>query len=270
MRLDSKVIEADVSSVPKSKKSRQLTECKPDIKLLLRRPLRLTFELKSGRDKARTSITDGSRKLQFHGDAAPNEIKSKFCAIWNPKIGSMGAWDTEDVKMVWSDDTVVECSSTKFGTFGIIVEIYEPPSVDDDATWLLVTKMIGYGLSIVLLAIFAISVLVSKHLWEMFHIVGMNFALALIMADLFMILSEIPGFRDEHDLCTLVGFGINLFYGASGALLLFLTFAVFLATTHGIIGGYTGVYLSLGWGIALLTFGLNVFNNLDIMGDDPR
>ena len=76
--------------------------------------------------------------------------------------------------------------------------------------------------------------------------------------------------RENHDLCTLIGWGINLFYVATGTLLLFLTFSVFLATTSGIIGGYIGVYLSLGWGIALLMFGINVFFNLDIMGDDPR
>ena len=76
--------------------------------------------------------------------------------------------------------------------------------------------------------------------------------------------------RENHDLCTLIGWGINLFYAATGTLLLFLTFSVFLATTSGIIGGYIGVYLSLGWGIALLMFGINVFFNLDIMGDDPR
>ena len=56
----------------------------------------------------------------------------------------------------------------------------------------------------------------------------------------------------------------------SSFLVCFLTFSVFLATTSGIIGGYIGVYLSLGWGIALLMFGINVFFNLDIMGDDPR
>ena len=76
--------------------------------------------------------------------------------------------------------------------------------------------------------------------------------------------------RENHNRCTLIGFGINLFYLATGTLLLFLTFSVFLATTSGIIGGYIGVYLSLGWGIALLVFGINVFFNLDIMGDDPR
>ena len=95
MRLDSKIIEAEVASVPKFANKQQLFECKPDIKLLLRRPLRMTFELKSGKNKAKKKVTDGSRKLLFHGDEAPNEIKSKYCAIWNPAVGTLGAWDTE-------------------------------------------------------------------------------------------------------------------------------------------------------------------------------
>ena len=43
-----------------------------------------------------------------------------------------------------------------------------------------------------------------------------------------------------------------------------------MATTYGIIGGYTQVYLSHGWGIAFIVFGYNVFTKLDLMGNDPR
>ena len=60
----------------------------------------MTFELKSGKNKAKKKVTDGSRKLLFHGDEAPNEIKSKYCAIWNPAVGTLGAWDTEGMIFV--------------------------------------------------------------------------------------------------------------------------------------------------------------------------
>ena len=43
-----------------------------------------------------------------------------------------------------------------------------------------------------------------------------------------------------------------------------------MATTYGIIGGYTQVYLSHGWGIAFIVFGYNVFTKLNLMGNDPR
>ena len=161
----------------------------------------------------------------------------------------MGAWDTTDVKMVWSDEYVAECISTRFGTFGIVAEIFEAPHVPEDQNWLRITKLVGYGVSILLLTIFAVSVILSKNLWEMFHIMGMNFCFALLLADVFMIASEFLEIRQDHDLCTLIGFGINFFYVATGTLLFFLAFSVFLATTYGIIGGYTQVYLSHGWGI---------------------
>ena len=161
----------------------------------------------------------------------------------------MGAWDTTDVKMVWSDQYVAECISTRFGTFGIVAEIFEAPNVPDDQDWLRITKLVGYGVSILLLTIFAVLVLLSKNLWEMFHIMGMNFSFALLLADVFMIASEFLEIRQDHDLCTLIGFGINFFYVAAGTLLFFLAFSVFLATTYGIIGGFTQVYLSHGWGI---------------------
>ena len=288
MRLDSKVIEVDVSSIPKDKSARDLLQCKPDTKLLIRRPLRIRFELKSGRNKS-VSDTIG-RKLLFHdpdGTKKPSEVRAKYCAVWNTEIDALGAWDTTNIKMVWNNDKVVECTSTAFGTFGIVSEIYEPPSVDKDQNWLMITKYVGYGLSILLLFVFCIMVLLSKHLWEMFHIIGMNFAFALAFADVFMIMAEQDFIRDDHDWCTFTGFGINMLYIAAAALLLFLCFAVFLATTtgnlyfvflvvfcikyiSGIIGGYTDVYLSLSWGIAFAAFGYNVFMNLDHMGDDPR
>ena len=135
--------------------------------------------------------------------------------------------------MVWNNDKVVECTSTAFGTFGIVSEIYEPPSVDKDQNWLMITKYVGYALSILLLLVFCTMVLLSKHLWEMFHIIGMNFAFALAFANVFMIMAEQDFIRDDHDWCTFAGFGINMLYIAAAALLLFLNFAVFLATTTG-------------------------------------
>ena len=97
----------------------------------------------------------------------------------------MGAWDTTDVKMVWSDEYIAECISTRFGTFGIVAEIFEAPNVSDDQDWLKITKLVGYGVSILLLTIFAVSVLLSKSLWEMFHIMGMNQRSLLVPLNLF-------------------------------------------------------------------------------------
>ena len=69
--------------------------------------------------------------------------------------------------MVWNNYKVVGCTSTASGTFGIVSEIYESPSVDKDQNWLIVTKYVGYSMSILLLLVFCTMVLLSKHLWEM-------------------------------------------------------------------------------------------------------
>ena len=55
--------------------------------------------------------------------------------------------------------------------------------------------MVGYGFSIILLGILAFSILASKQMWEMFHILAMNFSFALLIADIFMILSELEFIR---------------------------------------------------------------------------
>ena len=68
--------------------------------------------------------------------------------------------------MVWNNYKVVGCTSTASGTFGIVSEIYESPSVDKDQNWLIVTKYVGYSMSILLLLVFCTMVLLSKHLWE--------------------------------------------------------------------------------------------------------
>ena len=79
------------------------------------------------------------------------------------------------------------------------------------------------------------------------HFLSAKMALVSTFFQMFIVLGMYNfDIRENHDLCTLIGWGINLFYAATGTLLLFLTFSVFLATTSGIIGGYIGVYLSLG------------------------
>ena len=92
MRLDSKVVEVDVSSIPKDKSARDLLQCKPDTKLLIRRPLRIRFELKSGRNLNVSDTTVG-RKLLFHdphGTKKPSEVRAKYCAVWGSAMA--GIW----------------------------------------------------------------------------------------------------------------------------------------------------------------------------------
>ena len=79
--------------------------------------------------------------------------------IWNEEHK---VWDTDGVRMIHSDDVVANCMSHKLGTFAVLTEVEHSPTAPDDYVWLLVTKFVGYGLSIILLLAFSIIVLMSK------------------------------------------------------------------------------------------------------------
>ncbi len=257
MMLDSKVITAAVTAEPES--------CETDSKLLIRRPVKITLRLKSAKPMV-------NRKLNWHNEPEGIQVVSHYCVIWNPTLGHLGAWDTEDVRLdsISADGSTVECRSTKLGTFAVISEIYEPPTVPDDPDWLLPAKMVGFGISMTLLLAYSIAVILSKYLWEMFHIIGLNLAGALLLANGFMILSDQDFIREDLHLCFLAGLGISVFYVATAFLVLAIVVAIFIATTKGIIGGYTNFYLSMAWGVAFLHTGLEVYSYFNEMGNDPR
>ena len=75
----------------------------------------------------------------------------------------------------------------------------------------------------------------------MFHIIGMNLALAIFSGDLSMILSEIVSIRLDRHLCAAAGICTNFFYTAAAFILLMESHAIFRATTTGVIGGKTKV-----------------------------
>lgn len=263
--LDSKVITLKMSAIPANHRSPP--NWRPNSKDLTCKEcqLRLTLGVKSGKNMM---IKDGSRKLHFH-DESNQKIGKRYCAVWNPDIGT-GAWDTDGMTTIYADDTVATCFATKWGTYGIVAEIYEPPSVPEELTWLLVTKFLGYTISIILLLVFVITVLRSKYLWEMFHIISMNLCLAFIGGNFSMILSEIPAVRESRHICAFFGLSTSFFYVAAGMLFATQAYAIFKATTAGIIGGHTRVYLTCSWGMAFFNVGLNIFLNLEGIGNDPR
>ena len=75
----------------------------------------------------------------------------------------------------------------------------------------------------------------------MFHIIGMNLALAIFSGDLSMVLSELVSIRQDRHLCAAAGISTNFFYTAAAVILLMEAHAIFRATTTGIIGGKTRV-----------------------------
>ena len=82
--------------------------------------------------------------------------------MWNPHIGGLGAWDTMKVRTVSVDGDSAVCLTHQFGTYAIIAELKEQPFVQDDLTWLLITKYVGYGVSVLLLTVLMSIILFSS------------------------------------------------------------------------------------------------------------
>ena len=82
------------------------------------------------------------------------QILRRHCAIWDPNIGRNGSWNVNDVRLVKIDSFTAVCEATRTGTFAIIAEKLDIPSVPDEPAWLTQVKFVGYGFSLVLLLIF--------------------------------------------------------------------------------------------------------------------
>ena len=83
----------------------------------------------------------------------------------------------------------------------------------------------------------------------MFHILGMNIAVAIVGGQVGLILSELDFIRKDVHSCAAVGGVINFFYIGSAALIFTEAHAIFKAFTEGVIGGRTKTYLCIGWGL---------------------
>ena len=107
---------------------------------------------------------------------------------------------------------------------------------------------------------------IFRHLWEMFHILGMNVALALIGGQVSIIFSDLDFIRNDVHSCAAVGGAINYFYIGCSALVFTKAHAIFKAFTEGVIGGRTKTYLCIGWGIPFLGKLLNRFHTFSLGG----
>ena len=68
----------------------------------------------------------------------------------------------------------------------------------------------------------------------------------------------------------MIGCLISYFYTASAFLLASEAHACFRAITAGIIDGKGSSYLSLSWGVPMISLGYNLFMSIMSMGDDRR
>jgi len=263
IQVDSRVVSISLAANQWDKESRSFgAACRPDPKLLVRKRLLVTLATKSP--------VRSRRQLLFHAGEERSAILRRHCAIWNPAIGLHGAWDTAGITTERVDETGAACATSKLGTYAIVAELVDPPFPYEEEEWLVVAKLVGYVLSMVLLVIFVGIVQFSAYLWEQFHILRMNLALAVLLGHTASLVAEVAAVQEDRHLCTLVGAAISYSYTAAAFLLASEAHACFKAITGGIVGGRAIVYLPTAWGLPAIALGYNVFANLVDMGDDPK
>jgi hypothetical protein len=74
--------------------------------------------------------------------------------VWDESLSTHGAWDSDPCVTVVSDQTGTTCECKVFGTFAIVAEFIEEPSVSPECVWLKVTKYLGFSLSLICCLIF--------------------------------------------------------------------------------------------------------------------
>ncbi len=49
------------------------------------------------------------RQLRYHEEEPVSRVASRHCAIWNPDIGLLGAWDTDNIQTVQANEISATC-----------------------------------------------------------------------------------------------------------------------------------------------------------------
>jgi hypothetical protein len=237
--------------------------CQPDWQLLVRYPVHFTFAILSQRHDF------GRRRklLSYFDSVQTSKISRRHCVRWNPELG---AWDTAGVRTHSANSTVAHCSSPHMGAFAIIAELADDPWVQTDSQVLMSAKLVLYGVSIICLLFLILFICFRKTMWDMFHMLTMNFGVCLLITDVFMMVAELESVRTDRETCCAVGLFINFFAVSTASHLLCECLAMHRAYTAGVVAGYTKMYLSFGWSLPFLAIGYNVNANLSLMGDDPR
>ncbi|CAG0903871.1 unnamed protein product [Cyprideis torosa] len=107
-------------------------------------------------------------------------------------------------------------------------------------------------------------------LWDQFHPMMMQMAIACFIGNMFVVLTDIESVRDDRHTCTAFSVIIHYSYTAMGIWLALLCWAAFKAVTQGVIGGRLMAYSLLAWGLPLISVGVALMVNMQKYGTDPR
>merc|ERR1712106_761108 len=261
--LDSKVISVKlmVNNDTYDAQSGEAGLCQTDPQWMKYHPVQVRLYHKS-KETAR-------RKVLHHENEIKTSIDIRRCVLWNEEIGLNGAWDSAGCTTVMTEQDSTVCECDRFGTFALAAEKIEQPEAKVAFPWLVITRYIGFVISLISLTIFILVICVSSHLWEMFHLMRLNTGLAYWFALLFHFISESPVIREDRHNNAAISSLILFFYLAGSYFQLMEAFAEFRAITGGIIGGKTIAYIPIGWGAGFLGLGATWFFYGNDIGTDP-
>jgi len=261
--LDSKIITVKmvVNNKTYNAEPGEADMCDTDPQWMKYHPVQVKFYHKS-QETAR-------RKVLNHEGEVKTSIDIRKCVVWNEGIGLYGAWDSLGCTTVISDQDSTTCECDRFGTYALAAEKIEKPEAKARFDWLLVGRYIGFCVSLLSLTIFCSVIMVSKHLWEMFHLMRLNTGICYWAAMLFHFISEVTIIQEERHANAAIS-SLILFFYLCGSYFQFLeAFAEFRAITGGIIGGKTWAYIPLGWASGFIGLGLTWFMYGSDIGTDP-
>jgi len=261
--LDSKVISVRVivNNDTIDPQSGEAALCKTDPQWMKYHPVQIRFFHKS-KETVR-------RKIMHHEDQVKTSIDARRCVIWNEEIGLNGAWDARGCTTVMNEQDSTLCECDRFGTYALAAEKIEQPIAKDAFSWLVISRYIGFVISLLSLTIFVVVIMLSKHLWEMFHLMRLNTGICYWFALLFHFISEAKVIQEDRHSNTAISSIILFFYLSGSYFQLMEAYAEFRAITAGIIGGKTLCYVAIGWGTGFIGLGVTWFLYGNDIGTDP-
>lgn len=237
----------------------KIPRCNPDPSVLTVYPILVTL--------LHLDPTVILRKTLFHNDENIVYPSIRHCVWWNPELSG---WDKSGCRVFTGADDYTKCSCAQAGKYAILAEEVEPAVLPAEASWMRLLRYVLYGVSALCLLLFILVVAFSGDLKEQFHLMGMTLAGTLLVASLFMVLSDLPSVRDGRHMCTAFGTVLHFLYLCAGAWVAMIGHATFNCITAGIIGGRLGCYGCLSVGITLVSVGLGYTFFLQDLGTDPR
>lgn len=241
--------------------------CHPNVEYMKDNPVKYTLWHK---EPGPARIASRHLTSTWFSDSDYTGIEVRHCVWWNEGFGPLGAWDANGCKLITTNADMTECECQNFGAYTVVAEMTQPIENGDDCLILMIIKYVGIGFSICLLLLMVMVTILSKYVWDMFHVVRIHIAICWMFAISLHVVSDLDSIRSNPTANLLVGFIMMYFYTASAMWTVCESHATFKAFTGGIISGRTKIYFPFGYGTPVIPLGVLFLVYHDDLGIDPR